>query len=79
MENQEFAQWLLEMIEKSKQLPDEYFQDWKNNAREMSTPEKLDNVEKWVDIIWKLRNFNDEELLKLEGALEKMIASPRAE
>lgn len=74
----EFAEWLVEMIELSKQLPEEYLQDWKNNVRESIAAEKWDNAEKWINIIWKFRSLNDEEFLRLKKALEEAGTSTKA-
>ena len=78
MIDRKFAEWLVEMIELSKQLPEEYLQDWKNDVRESIAAEKWDNAEKWIDIIWKFRTLNAEEFLRLKKALEEAGTSTKA-
>ena len=78
MIDRKFAEWLVEMIELSKQLPEEYLQDWKNDVRESIAAEKWDNAEKWIDIIWKFRTLNEEEFLRLKKALEEAGTSTKA-
>lgn len=78
MTNRKLAQWILEMVDLAKQLPDNYLQDWKNRAREMILPEKWNNAEKWIDAIWKFRTLNDEEFLRLKKALGEAGTSTKA-
>lgn len=78
MIDKKFAEWLVEMIELSKQLPEEYLQDWRNNVRESIAAEKWDNAEKWINIIWKFRSLNDETFLRLKKALEEAGTSTKA-
>ena len=78
MIDKKFAEWLVEMIELSKQLPEEYLQDWRNNVRESIAAEKWDNSEKWINIIWKFRSLNDETFLRLKKALEEAGTSTKA-
>ncbi|MFQ9014453.1 MAG: hypothetical protein ACLR6S_10925 [Lacrimispora saccharolytica] len=78
MTDREFAEWLVEMVELCKQLPEEYLQDWKNDVKETIAPEKWDNAEKWINIIWKFRSLNDEEFLRLKKALEEAGTSTKA-
>lgn len=78
MIDRKFAEWLVEMIELSKQLPEEYLQDWKNDVRESIAAEKWDNAEKWIDIIWKFRTLNEEEFLRLKKAIEEAGTSTKA-
>lgn len=78
MTDREFAEWLVEMVDLAKQLPDDYLQDWKNRVREMILPEKWNNVEKMIDAIWKLRTLNEEEFLRLKKALGEAGTSTKA-
>ena len=78
MIDKKVAEWLVEMIELSKQLPEEYLQDWRNNVRESIAAEKWDNAEKWINIIWKFRSLNDETFLRLKKALEEAGTSTKA-
>lgn len=78
MLNRKLAQWIVEMVELAKQLPDNYLQEWKDRAREMSLPERWDNAEKWIDTIWKFRTLNDEEFHRLKKALGEAGTSTKA-
>lgn len=78
MTNRKLAQWIVEMVDLARQLPDDYLQDWKDRAREMSLPERWGNVEKWIDAIWKFRTLNDEEFFRLKKALEEAGTSTKA-
>lgn len=78
MTDREFAEWLVEMVDLAKQLPDDYLQDWKNRVREMILPEKWNNAEKMIDAIWKLRTLNEEEFLRLKKALGEAGTSTKA-
>ena len=73
------VEWFVEMIESSKQLPEEYLQVWKNNVRELIVAEKRDAAEKWIDIIWEFRALNEEEFLRFKKALEEAATSTKAE
>ncbi len=75
MVDREIAKWIVEMVDLAKELPDAYLQDWKNRAREMISPERWENAEKWINIIWKFRTLNDEEFLRLKKALAEAGAS----
>ncbi len=79
MPEKEFAEWLVEMVELCKQLPEEYLQDWKNDVKKTIAPEKWDNVEKIIDAIWKYRTLKDETFLRLKKALEEAGTSTKAE
>lgn len=78
MENKKFAEWLIEMIVLSKQLPEKNLQDWKNEAKRVILPDNWENAEKWIDIIWKFRSLDDEAFLRFEKALEEAATSIRA-
>lgn len=78
MTDREFAEWLVEMVDLCKQLPEEYLQDWKNDVKETIAPEKWDNVEKIIDAIWKYRTHKDETFLRLKKALEEVGTSTKA-
>lgn len=75
----EFAKWLIEMLEVSKQLKEEQLQEWKNSVRESIVADKWDVTEKCIDIIWKFRTLNDEEFFNLKKALKEAATSPKAE
>lgn len=75
----EFAKWLIEMLEVSKQLKEGQLQEWKNGVRESIATGKWDVAEKCIDIIWKFRTLNDEEFYSLKKALEEAATSPKAE
>lgn len=78
MTDREFAEWLVEMVDLAKQLPDDYLKDWKNGAREMILPERWENTEKMIDAIWKYRTLEDEAFLQLKKALEEAGTSTKA-
>lgn len=78
MTDREIAKWIVEMVDLVRQLPDDYLQDWKSRAREMSLPDRWDNAEKWIDTIWKFRTLNEEEFLRLKKALEEAGTSTKA-
>lgn len=78
MTDREFAEWLVEMVDLAKQLPDDYLQDWKNRVREMILPERWENAEKMIDAIWKYRTLEDEVFLRLKKALEEAGTSTKA-
>lgn len=78
MTNKEIAEWFVEMVGWAKQLPDDYLQDWKNEAREMSLPEEWENAEKWIDTIWKFRTLNEKEFLRFKKALAEAGTSTKA-
>ena len=73
------VEWFVEMLESSRQLPEEYLQVWKNNVRELVVAEKLDAAEKWIDIIWEYRALNEEEFLRFKKDLEVAATSTKAE
>ena len=78
MTDREFAEWLVKMVDLTKQLPDDYLPDWKNRAKEMISPERWENAKKWIDAIWKLRTLNEEEFLRLKKALGEAGTSTKA-
>lgn len=78
MIDREIAKWFVEMVDWAKQLPDDYLQDWKNKAREMSMPEEWENAEKWIDTIWKFRILNEKEFLRFKKALAEAATSTKA-
>lgn len=78
MADREIAKWFVEMVDLAKELPDDYLQDWKNRAKEMISPERWENAEKWIGIIWKFQTLNEKEFLKLKKALEEADTSTKA-
>ncbi len=78
MTKKEFAEWLVGMVELTKQLPDDYLSDWKCEAKKAFSLEEWDNIEKLIDAIWKYRTLNDEAFLRLKKALEEAGTSTKA-